>query len=51
MHPSLRPHPLQGRLAGLHTASISMQYRIMLEFEIREQELVLVDVGSHGEVY
>ncbi len=51
MHPSLRLHPLKGRLTGLHSASISMQYRITLELEIREQEIVFVAVGSHGEVY
>lgn len=51
MHPSLRLHPLQGRLAGLHSVSISMQYRITPELEIREQQIVFVDVGSHGEVY
>ena len=51
LHPSLRLHPLQGKLAGLHSASISMQYRITLELELREHELVFVNVGSHGEVY
>ncbi|PZN83549.1 MAG: plasmid stabilization protein [Candidatus Methylumidiphilus alinenensis] len=51
MHPSLRLHPLKGRLTGLHSASISMQYRISLELEIREQTIVFVAVGSHGEVY
>ena len=51
MHPSLRLHPLKGRLTGLHSASISMQYRITLELELREQEIVFVAVGSHGEVY
>ena len=51
LHPSLRLHPLQGRLAGLHSASISMQYRITLELELRENEIVFVNVGSHGEVY
>ena len=50
-HPSLRLHPLKGRLAGLHSASISMQYRITLEIEIREREILLVNVGSHDEVY
>jgi len=50
-HPSLRLHPLKGNLAGLHSASISFQYRITLELEIREQEIILVSVGSHGEVY
>lgn len=50
-HPSLRLHPLQGRLAGLHSVSINMQYRIALELEIREHEVILVNVGTHGEVY
>ena len=51
LHPSLRLHALQGRLTGLHSVSISMQYRITLELELREQEIVFVNVGSHGEVY
>lgn len=50
-HPSLRLHALQGRLAGLHSVSISMSYRITLELELREQEIVFVNIGSHGEVY
>lgn len=50
-HPSLRLHPLQGRLTGLHSVSINIQYRITLELEIRKQEIVLVNVGGHGEVY
>jgi len=50
-HPSLRLHALKGRLAGLHSVSINIQYRISLELELREGEIVLVSVGSHGEVY
>jgi len=50
-HPSLRLHPLQGRLAGLHAVSINLQYRITLELELRENEIILVAVDSHGEVY
>ncbi|MCA1778690.1 MAG: hypothetical protein LC637_04710 [Xanthomonadaceae bacterium] len=50
-HPSLRLHPLSGQLQGLHSASISMRYRITLELEIREREIVFVDIGSHGRVY
>lgn len=50
-HPSLRLHTLEGRLAGLHAVSINLQYRITLELELREQEIILVSVGSHGEVY
>ena len=50
-HPSLRLHALEGRLAGLHAVSINLQYRITLELEVRQQEIILVSVGSHGEVY
>ena len=50
-HPSLRLHPLQGKLTGLHSASMSMQYRITLELEVRHNEIVLINIGSHGEVY
>lgn len=51
LHPSLRLHPLQGRLTGLHSVSISMRYRITLELELRNQEIVFVNAGSHGEIY
>ena len=50
-HPSLRLHALEGRLTGLHAVTINLQYRITLELELREQEIILVNVGSHGEVY
>lgn len=50
-HPSLRLHALKGRLTGLHSVSINLQYRITLELELREGNIVLVSVGSHGEVY
>lgn len=50
-HPSLRLHALQGRLTGLHSVSINLQYRITLELELRGGEIILVSVGSHGEVY
>lgn len=50
-HPSLRLHPLQGRLGGLHSVSINLSYRITLELLIREQEVIPVNVGSHDAVY
>lgn len=50
-HPSLRLHPLSGRLSGLHAVSISLSYRITLEFLIEEQEIIPVNVGDHESVY
>lgn len=50
-HPSLRLHPLQGRLAGLHSVSINISYRISLELIVDEGEIILVNIGTHDEVY
>jgi mRNA-degrading endonuclease YafQ of YafQ-DinJ toxin-antitoxin module len=50
-HPSLRLHALEGRLAGLHAVSINLQYRITVELEPRQNEIILVSVGGHGEVH
>jgi mRNA-degrading endonuclease YafQ of YafQ-DinJ toxin-antitoxin module len=50
-HPSLRLHRLSGKLKTYHSASIDMFYRITLEFEIRDNMIILVDVGAHDDVY
>ena len=50
-HPSLRLHPLSGRLSGLHSVSINLSYRITLEFLLKDQEIIPVNVGDHDAVY
>ena len=50
-HPSLRLHPLGGRLSGLHSVSINLSYRITLELLLREQEIIPINVGDHDTVY
>lgn len=50
-HPSLRLHALRGKLKGLASVSINLQYRITLQLIIHEQQIVLVDVGTHDQVY
>jgi len=50
-HPSLRLHQLKGKLADLHAVSINISYRITLELIIKEKEIILVNVGTHEEVY
>ena len=50
-HPSLRLHPLSGRLSGLHSVSINLSYRITLEFLLTEQEIIPVNVGDHDTLY
>ncbi len=50
-HPSLRLHALKGRLAGLHSVSINLGFRITLEMIITDKEIILINVGDHDEVY
>jgi mRNA-degrading endonuclease YafQ of YafQ-DinJ toxin-antitoxin module len=50
-HPSLRLHALAGRLAGLHSVSINLSYRITLELLIRDQQIIPINVGDHDAVY
>ena len=50
-HPSLRLHPLKGKLKELHSVSINISYRITLEFILVKKEIILVNVGHHDEVY
>jgi len=50
-HPSLRLHRLQGPLKDLHSASITIRYRITLELILQGREIIPIDVGSHDEVY
>lgn len=50
-HPSLRLHALAGRLAGVHSVSINLSYRITLHLLITEHEIVPIQVGDHDTVY
>ena len=50
-HPSLRLHALTGRLQGLSSVSINMSYRIVLELEIKDKEVILINIGQHDQVY
>ena len=50
-HPSLRIHPLKGKLKDLHSISIDIQYRINIEFYIEDNLIIPVNIGTHDEVY
>lgn len=50
-HPSLRLHKLRGVLTGLHSVSINIAYRITLQFTIQNHTILLVNIGSHEDVY
>jgi len=48
---SLKTHKLKGNLSDFYACSLTYQYRIILTIEIREEEIVLVNIGIHDEVY
>lgn len=54
-HPSLQTHKLTGDLAGIWSASIDYKLRILFEFvndvETQEQSILLLNLGSHDDVY
>jgi len=50
-HPSLRLHPLRGKLDGLYSVSINLSYRITLELLIQDGKIIPVNVGGHDAVY
>ena len=50
-HPSLRLHKLQGKLKEFYLVSIDMEYRIILDFIIIDKEIILIDIGTHDEIY
>jgi mRNA-degrading endonuclease YafQ of YafQ-DinJ toxin-antitoxin module len=50
-HPSLRLHALSGRLAGVHSVSINLVYRITLDLLIEGKEIALLNLGDHDAVY
>ena len=50
-HPSLRLHKLEGKLEGLYSVAINMTYRISLEFIIKDDTVIPVDVGTHDDTY
>jgi len=50
-HPSLRLHKLQGNLNEYHSVSINMKYRVVIDFILKDKEIIPIDIGTHDEVY
>lgn len=49
--PHLKYHQLGGNLKGVQAVSITYSYRITLTILVSDREIILLDVGSHDEVY
>ena len=49
-NPRLRTHKLTGKLEGLWAFGISYDCRVIFKY-LNENEILLIDIGSHDEVY
>lgn len=53
--PTLRTHKLKGRLAGSWSCTVEYNCRIVFDFVENpideQQEILLIDIGTHDEVY
>jgi mRNA-degrading endonuclease YafQ of YafQ-DinJ toxin-antitoxin module len=49
--PKLKLHPLSGNLGGVQAVSLTYSYRVTMLVRVTEQEIVLLDIGTHDEVY
>ncbi len=51
--PSLFTHKLQGEYAGLYSCSVDYDVRIVFQIVIenKKEVILLIDIGSHDEVY
>ena len=46
LHPSLRLHPLKGKLAGLFSISVTMHIRIIFK-RMNNGDIVFLSIGQH----
>ena len=49
--PELRTHPLTGKLHGLHAFSVDADCRVVFRFIKAHAKVLLIDTGTHEEVY
>ncbi|MBF0196142.1 MAG: plasmid stabilization protein [Planctomycetes bacterium] len=49
--PRLRMHRLKGKHRNKHSVRLTYSDRIILFLKLTEKEIILLDVGTHDEVY
>ena len=51
LQPHLKFHHLSGKLKGIQAVSLTHSCRITLTVMVTDKEIILLDIGSHDEVY
>lgn len=49
--PELRTHVLTGKLSGCHAFSVDHDRRVVFKFIRGRSTVLLIDIGTHDEVY
>jgi mRNA-degrading endonuclease YafQ of YafQ-DinJ toxin-antitoxin module len=49
--PRLELHSLGGRMKDIQSVSLTHTYRVTLVIMVTDKEIILLDIGSHDEVY
>ena len=50
--PVLKTHSLRGELAGLFSARVTFEYRLVFAFKDQSHKsVILINIGTHEEVY
>jgi mRNA-degrading endonuclease YafQ of YafQ-DinJ toxin-antitoxin module len=49
--PHLKYHQFKGNFRGVQAVSITYSFRITLIVVVSDKEIILLDIGSHDEVY
>lgn len=49
--PSLKLHKLQGNLDKFHAVRLTYEYRIVLILVVCDKQIVIIDIGTHDDVY
>jgi len=48
---SLKTHKLKGNLSEYHACSLTYEYHIVMVIKIVEDKIILVNIGTHDDVY
>ncbi len=49
--PALKTHKLKGELSHYYACRLTYEYRIVLTIIITDEKIILMDIGSHDDVY
>ena len=49
--PSLKTHKLKGDMKDFYACSLTYEYRVVCLIVVQEDEITLLDIGDHDDVY